>query len=186
MAKLFIPVVLGTAREGRASEKVAQAIVKEVEKLPEVETELVDIKNHPYTITTPPWGPGGANEKETAWKRTADRADGFMLVVPEYNRGYPGELKLFLDSLHDSYDKKPALVCGVSAGIFGGRALVEHMRPVLAELKMVPVRGGVFIGNAKKLFDEQGELTDPKFTERLTGKLEELVWFAHALRNART
>ena len=186
MASLFIPVVLGTAREGRVSERVARAVTKEVGTLPEVTTQLVDVKNHLYTATVPPWGSGGADERETEWKRIASRADGFVFVVPEYNFGYPGELKLLLDSLYASYEKKPALVCGVSVGVFGGRYLVEHVRPVLTQLGMVTIHGGVYVTNAEKHFDEQGVCTNLKCMEGLSGKLKELVWFTNALKNAKS
>lgn len=185
MEKLFIPIILGTAREGRISERVAHFLVAHIGKHPNIETELVDVQKHGYSVTTPPWGKGGADEKPTEWKNIAERAHGFLLVVPEYNRGYPGELKLLLDSLHDTYDKKPALVCGVSSGIFGGRSLVEHMRPVLSELKMVPMRGGIYVTKAKEEFDEAGNATDPEFSKRVDSKIEELVWFAQALRAAK-
>ncbi|HEX9608754.1 MAG TPA: NADPH-dependent FMN reductase [Candidatus Paceibacterota bacterium] len=186
MEKLFIPIVLGTAREGRISERVALFLVEHIGKHKTIETELVDVRAHGYVATIPPWGKGGVDEEPTEWKRIAERADGFLLVVPEYNRGYPGELKLLLDSLHDAYDKKPVLVCGVSSGIFGGRALVEHMRPVLSELKMVPLRGGIYVTSAKETFDEAGNALDPAFAKRVNGKIEELVWFAQALKTART
>lgn len=186
MASLFIPVVLGTARAGRVSERVARAVAKEVGTFPEVATQLVDVKDHLHTATLPPWGVGGADEKETAWKRIASRARGFVFVVPEYNSGYPGELKLFLDSLYASYEKKPVLVCGVSAGAFGGRQLVDHMRPVLTALGMVPIRGGVYVAHAKTLFDERGVCADPKFAEHLLERLEELVWFAKALQSEKS
>lgn len=186
MEKIFIPVVLGTAREGRVSERVALFLAKHMGEHSEIETELVDVREYNYTATVPPWGIGGADVKPTKWKDVSERADGFLLVVPEYNRGYPGELKLLLDSLHDAYDKKPALICGVSGGIFGGRSLVEHMRPVLAELKMVPVRGGIYVGRAKETFDEKGGVLDAEFTKRADSKIEELLWFAKALKSART
>jgi NAD(P)H-dependent FMN reductase len=185
MDKLSIPIVLGTARKERRTERVAQFLQKHLSTNAELDATLVDVRDFNYTKTTPPWGAGGADEKPTAWKEIAERADGFLLVVPEYNRGYPGELKLLLDSLHDSYDKKPVLLCGVSTGIFGGRAVVEHMRPILLELKMVPIRGGIYVTKVKEAFDEAGNPTDQGFAVRVDKQVSELLWFAHALKKAR-
>ena len=42
---LFIPVILGTVRKGRASENVAKFVFSEVQKREGVETELIDIRN---------------------------------------------------------------------------------------------------------------------------------------------
>jgi len=42
---LFIPVILGTVRKGRASENVAKFVCGEVQKREGVETELIDISD---------------------------------------------------------------------------------------------------------------------------------------------
>jgi NAD(P)H-dependent FMN reductase len=44
-SSLFIPVILGTSRQGRQSEYVARFLVEQVSQRPDVETELVDIRN---------------------------------------------------------------------------------------------------------------------------------------------
>src|SRR5690349_20141628 len=41
---LFIPVILGTTRKGRASENIARFVFSEVQKHEGVETELIDIR----------------------------------------------------------------------------------------------------------------------------------------------
>jgi NAD(P)H-dependent FMN reductase len=41
---IFIPVILGTSRQGRMSEHVAKFVVEEVAKRDGVETELIDIR----------------------------------------------------------------------------------------------------------------------------------------------
>lgn len=41
---LFIPVILGTSRMGRASENVARFVVRQLAAMPEIETELVDVR----------------------------------------------------------------------------------------------------------------------------------------------
>lgn len=41
---LFIPIILGTVRKGRASENVANFVFSELKKREGVETELIDIR----------------------------------------------------------------------------------------------------------------------------------------------
>ncbi|MGH9945331.1 MAG: NAD(P)H-dependent oxidoreductase, partial [Pyrinomonadaceae bacterium] len=41
---LFIPVLLGTSRQGRMSEHVARFVHEEVRKRAGVETELIDVR----------------------------------------------------------------------------------------------------------------------------------------------
>ena len=186
MEKLFIPVVLGTAREGRASEAPARFVFEELKKQEGIETEFVDVRDHVTSpVTTPPWGVGGANEKATPWKDIATRADAFILVLPEYNRGYPGELKLLLDSLFDHYDKKPVGLCGVSAGMFGGGRVLDHIKPVLVELKMTPIRSVLHFPKVKEAFDEKGNVVDEENKERAKQMFADLIWYARALKEKR-
>ena len=90
---LFIPVILGTARKGRASENVAKFVFGEVQKREGVETELLDIRDLGF-----PTDDAGEAIKHPGFSETVARADGLVLIVPEYNHGYPGLLKHVLDS----------------------------------------------------------------------------------------
>ena len=62
----------------------------------------------------------GESIKDTRFSATCERADALVLVVPEYNHGYPGLLKHALDTNLKEYIHKAAGICGVSAGGFGG------------------------------------------------------------------
>ena len=186
MEKIFIPVLLGTGRIDRASEGVANFVINEIVKNKKVETKLIDVKECRYTVSTPPWGKGGANEKSTQWKEIMTRADGLIIVVPEYNHGYPGELKLMLDSLYAEYEKKPVLLCGVSSGRLGGARVVDHIKPVLIELKMVPTQSALYFSGVGKLFDETGSINDDTYAKRVSDSLVELLWYAESLKRART
>ena len=46
---LFIPVILGTTRKGRASENVARFVFEEVKRREGVETELIDLRDLKFT-----------------------------------------------------------------------------------------------------------------------------------------
>ena len=186
MKTLFIPVLLGTAREGRRSITVAQFLCEEVGSRPDTEVMLVDIRDHLRSMTLPPDDPGGADEHETEWKRIMARADGLIIVTPEYNRGYPGELKLLLDSLEEEYVHKPLLVAGVSSGLWGGRHVTEHLRSVAGALRMVTVGINLYFPKAKELLDEQGVFQNrEEHRKRLAKPLEEFFWYAKALKAAR-
>jgi NAD(P)H-dependent FMN reductase len=177
---LFIPVILGTAREGRRSEPVAAFVLGEVQKRPGVETELIDIRMLPIHPTGP------TDElKDPVFAEQMTRADGLLLVVPEYNHGYPGLLKHALDMNLEEYIHKAVGICGVSAGPFGGARMIENLLPVLRELGLTAIFTDVNFGNAGKLFDENGRLLDENYVRRVGKFLDELIWMARALRNGR-
>jgi NAD(P)H-dependent FMN reductase len=146
-------------------------------------TQLVDVHEHAPSKTVPPWGAGGANEQPTQWQRIADEAHGFVIVVPEYNHGYPGELKLLLDALFDEYTNKPVGICGVSGGGFGGARVVHHLKPVLIEFGMIPTQTALHISAVDETLAEDGtDQSDMDLTKPLTKMLDELYERASVLR----
>src|SRR4029450_3295666 len=178
---VFIPVILGTARQGRLSEPAANFVFGEVSKRADIETELIDIRKIPVAIENL------AEALKDGWfSATAPRADGLILVVPEYNHSFPGLLKHVLDTNLKEYIHKAVGVCGVSAGPFGGARMIQSLLPVLRELGLVTIFWDVYFGTAGKLFDPAtGKITDPAYSRRVEKFLNELVWMARALRHAR-
>ena len=113
---IFVPVILGTPRQGRFSEYVARFVLGEVAQLEGVETELIDIREIHL-----PASDAGEAIKDSRFSETAMRADGLIIVAPEYNHGYPGLLKHVLDSNLKEYIHKAVGICGA--------ALAQHFPP---------------------------------------------------------
>jgi NAD(P)H-dependent FMN reductase len=178
---VFLPVILGTARQGRLSEHAARFVFEEVSKRPDMTTELIDIRKLRFSSED-----AGEAIKDAQFSATVTRADGLILVVPEYNHSFPGLLKHVLDSNLKEYIHKAAGVCGVSAGPFGGARMIQSLVPVLRELGLVTIFWDVYFGTASKLFDPAtGNITDPAYVRRVKKFVDELVWMARALRFAR-
>ena len=177
---LFIPVMLGTARQGRMSEHVARFVHGEVGKLPGVETELIDVRE-----LNLPMGDAGEAIKDERFSAAAARADAFVLVVPEYNHGYPGLLKHALDTNLKEYIHKAVGICGVSAGPFGGTRVIQNLLPVMRELGLVTIFWDGNFSSVHKAFDESGALVETAYVRRLEKFLQELVWMAKVLRHGR-
>jgi len=178
---LFIPVILGTARKGRLSEHAAKFVFEIVKKRAGVETQFVDVKD---------FGLSATDNTETSAKAKkfgglVARADALLIVSPEYNHGYPGELKLALDQAYKQYARKPVAICGVSGGGLGGARMVEQLRQVVIELSMVPVRGAVYFSKVNELFDASGNIADASYEAKVNKLLEELEWHARALKKER-
>ncbi len=177
---LFIPVILGTTRKGRASENVAKFVLGEVQKREGVESELIDIQSLRL-----PSDDAGEAIKEAKFSATIGRADGLILIVPEYNHGYPGLLKHVLDTNLKEYIHKAVGVCGVSAGGFGGVRVIENLLPVLRELGLVTIFWDGNFSGAQKLFDTDGRLQDESYVRRIDKFIGELVWMSKVLRYGR-
>jgi len=178
---LFIPVILGTTRKGRASENVAKFVFGEVQKREGLETQLIDIRDLKYPIDD-----AGEQIKDAKFSETCNRADGFVIVSPEYNHGYPGLLKHVLDTNLKEYIHKAVGVCGVSAGGFGGTRVIQDLLPVLRELGLITIFWDGNFSGAQSLFDESGEIKDRLTHEKRIDKfLSELIWMSKVLRYGR-
>jgi NAD(P)H-dependent FMN reductase len=177
---LFIPVILGTTRKGRASEHVARFVHEEVKKHGVVETELVDLCDLQF-----PTEDAGEAIKNSRFSEMVARADALVLVVPEYNHGYPGMLKHALDTNLKEYIHKAVGVCGVSAGGFGGTRVIENLLPVLRELGLVTIFWDGNFSHAYKHFDAEGRLLDESYIKRIDKFLKELIWMGKVLRHGR-
>lgn len=177
---LFIPVILGTPRKERESENVANFIHQEIAKREGVETELIDVCNIKL-----PTDDAGEAIKDPGFSATVARADGLIIVTPEYNHGYPGILKHVLDSNLKEYIHKAVGICGVSKGPFGGARVIENLVPVMRELGLVTIFWDLNFGKVEQSFDDEGNLIDQAYIKRADKFLKELIWMSKVLRHGR-
>ena len=177
---LFIPLILGTARQGRESEKVAKLVFEQTKKRAGVETELIDVRQLPLKLDD-----AGEQIKDPKFSATIDRCDALIIVTPEYNHSFPGLLKHALDTNLKEYIHKAVGICGVSAGQFGGTRVIENLLPVMRELGLVTIFEDLNFGKVGTLFDERGGLLDESFIRRIDKFLNELIWMSRVLRHGR-
>ena len=177
---LYLPIILGTARQGRQSEHVAAFVLSEMKKRPEIETELIDVRQLKMRLDD-----AGEEMKDADYAKKMARADGVVIVTPEYNHGYPGLLKHALDMCLKEYIHKAVAICGVSAGPFGGARVIENLVPVVRELGLAVTFTDLNFSRVKEAFDEQGKLKEEKYVGRLAKFLNELVWMSRVLRYGR-
>lgn len=177
---MYVPIILGTARHGRESEKVANFILQEAVKAG-LKTDIIDVRDFRVEATD-------NTQKIPQAKKLSEKitkADGLIIVTPEYNHGYPGELKMMLDMLYEQYDKKPVGICGVSSGGMGGCRVVEQLRLVCIGLLMTPIPNSLYFSNVQGLFDEKGIIKDQSYYNRVKKFLDELVWYIKTFKVAR-
>jgi NAD(P)H-dependent FMN reductase len=177
---LDIPVILGTTRKGRMSEHAASFMMGQLRQRNDVRTQLIDIRELDLRVDD-----AGEGVKDPRFAEAMERADGIVIVSPEYNHSFPGLLKHVLDSCLKEYIHKAAGIVGVSAGPFGGARMIEHFQPVLRELGLVSIFWDVNIGSVDKVFDANGELLDEAYIRRCAKFINELVWMATVLRHGR-
>src|SRR5882724_11633200 len=129
MEKLFIPILLGTVRPKRKSERVAELVYKVGQERTDIRVELVDPADYNF-----PYDGNDEENKDPRYTKLTAEADGFFIVTPDYNHAFPGTLKRMLDSELKNYIHKPVAFAGVSNGGWGGVRGVESLVPAVREM----------------------------------------------------
>ena len=179
MDKLLLPVLLGTNRKNRNSLFPAKWLIGEMEKRPEIQTRLFDTAD--FALPHDDYGQG-LKDLFPEWRDTIIKADGLVLVSPEYNHGYPGSLKAVLDLLLKEYIHKAVAFVGVSAGPWGGTRVIEAMVPMARELGLAVTFTDLNFPVVQKSFDPDGKILDHSFEKRAKDFLDELVWMSRVLK----
>lgn len=187
MSTLSIKIIVGSSRPNRFSEKAAEWILGEAKKRPELDVELLDLRDYALPLFEEAMPPGLARDGYTnpavvRWRDKVREGDGFIICTPEYNHGYPAVLKNALDYVYFAWSRKP--VAFVSWGGAGGTRAVEQLRLVAVELDMAPTRSAVHIPNPWFIKDISEIATE---ANELAAKalLDQLIWWTDALKTAR-
>ena len=178
-SKLFIPILLGTPRKARESEHVARWVHSKMRDRAEIETQYFDVRD--FRFPTDHYGQE-IKDEFPEWRDAVVRADGLVIVTPEYNHGYPGALKSVLDLLLREYIHKAVAFVGVSAGPWGGTRVIEACVPMVRELGLAVTFTDLNFPGVASKFDQNGNLLDEAYERRVKDFLDELVWMATTLR----
>lgn len=169
--RLTLAVIIGSTREGRFGPTVANWFLEQAKQRADMSLDVIDLV-----------------DTEIPSESFTDRigaADAFVIITPEYNHSFPGPLKHAIDSVRDEWQAKPVGFVSYG-GVSGGLRAVEPLRGVFAELHAVTIRETVSFTMCWGLFDDTGALKDPAAAEvAAKALLEQLAWWAHALRTAR-
>jgi len=153
-----LKIILASTRPGSISPAIGSFVADrarsqghfdrvELLDLAEIALPFLDEPHHPRlgTYTKP---------HTLAWSQEVDGADAFVIVVPEYNGGFPAALKNALDYLHAEWRDKPLGVVSYGGGPGGGAGAAAMLVPVTRALGLVTTDHGVAIGGAPRLIVE--------------------------------
>jgi len=157
-----VAVLVGSLRKESFNRKAANALIAMAPASLDLsihEIGHLPLYNQDLDTETPP----------AEWKAFRDGvrgSDALLFVTPEYNRSVPGVLKNAIDvgsrpHGHNAFNGKPGGVISVSPGAIGGFGANHALRQSLVFLNVPAMQQPeAYIGNAAKLFDDQGKLTD--------------------------
>ncbi len=155
-----IKIILSTNRPGKASNKIGNWTKRELEALDnnnvyevidlsEIDLPFFDEKNSPREKQY-------EHEHTKKWSKSIDEADGIIIVLAEYNGGYPAPIKNAIDYLYWEWVDKP--VGFVSYGGSGGKSSFRQLSEILSKMKMKVLENNVFLSKPWYAFYENGEV----------------------------
>lgn len=152
------------------------------------QAELIDAAEYPLPLLDKMYKEYEPDSAPELLCRMADLiipADAYIVVSGEYNHNVPPGLANLLDHFLDEYFWKPSAIVCYSAGSFGGVRASIALRSMLAEMGMSSVPSVLPIPRVQDAFDPEGNPTDEGMDRRTARFLDELEWYATALREKR-
>jgi NAD(P)H-dependent FMN reductase len=185
-----IGVILASVREGRRGEAFARWLLELARSHAGLELELIDLRDWPLPSYS--YGVRGmeaeqhysAGSLQARWAEAIRSFDGFVIVSPEYNRGFPGQLKNALDALYQAWNYKPVAFLTYGGFAAGSRA-AEQLAQVARELKLVALRDEVNLSLVGLAVDERGFPTGELHARKAQALLGELAFWVDLLKTGR-
>jgi chromate reductase, NAD(P)H dehydrogenase (quinone) len=174
---LMITQLVATNRPGSNTAKVA-AHVAEIYAAKGSPLHVVDLHQLPPEI----FAPSSYAEKPASFapfQEAMSKADAIVVVTPEYNGGFPGVFKYFIDMLKfpETFAGKPFAFVGLSAGGGGAVRPVEQFSTLVTYLRGVIYPGTVNIPGIHGHLDDSGRLKTAELVERIEKQAEGFIRF---------
>jgi NAD(P)H-dependent FMN reductase len=179
---LRLAIIVGSTRQGRFAPTVAAWFADRAQQRGDLTIDVIDLAGSglPDVLGSTPV------PEVAAMSARLSAADAFVVVTPEYNHSFPAALKNAIDWHYSEWRTKPVGFVSYG-GASGGLRAVEQLRQVFAELHTVTVRDTVSFHGGARQFGSDGVPLEPARPNAAAGRmLDQLAWWARALREART
>lgn len=162
----MICLISATNRPGSNTRKITN-LVRGCYDRHQVPVHVLDLQELPAEL----FHPSSYGQKPDAFESFSSvvvKSDGLHFVLQEYNGGFPGVLKYFLDMLPfpEAFEGKPVAFTGLAAGMWGALRPVEQLEQIYKyrNAHLFPER--VFLPKVNSLLNEEGTLPS-ELMERL-------------------
>lgn len=172
-----IAIIAASVRTGRKSSRVALYFHSLLQRQNRATAEILDLSVYQFPVFTerlkylPSPSPDVVEFAERITK-----ADGVIIVTPEYNGGYPASLKNVIDLLYDEWHHKPIAISTVSDGSFGGSQVITSLVFTFWKMHAWVIPAMFPVPNVEKSFDEDGHPTKASTDDRAAIFLQEFFW----------
>jgi NAD(P)H-dependent FMN reductase len=153
MSRPKLLVIVGSTRPGRLGLPVARWFLEQAQRFDGFEVELADLAEWNLPFMDEPKHPrlqDYSHAHTKRWSATVDAADAVVWVMPEYNHGYTAPVKNAIDYLLHEWAGKPVGFVSYG-GIAAGTRAVQLLKPVLTDIRMIPLFEAVPIPNVSSM-----------------------------------
>jgi NAD(P)H-dependent FMN reductase len=185
--KLNLLVLYGSVRSARKGIGAARFVTNQCRSRGH-DVALVDPLEYPLPLLDKMYKEYAAGAAPALLERLAvlvKAADAYVVVSGEYNHTVPPALANLLDHFLEEYFYKPSAIVCYSAGAFGGVRAAISLRAMLGELGMSSIPSIFPVPKVQDVFGEDGTPLEPGYERRIAKFLDELEWYARALKAER-
>jgi NAD(P)H-dependent FMN reductase len=177
-----IAIISASVRTDRVSHRVALFFKKYLDEHQLATGEILDLKELNFPVFEERLSHQTFPVPEALdFEQKIKKADGVIIVTPEYNGGYPASLKNAIDLLYEEWRRKPIAISTVSNGSFGGTQVITSLQFTFFKIRAWVVPAMCPMPKAQELFDEAGNPADKQSLEkRVAPFVEELLWCVEA------
>jgi NAD(P)H-dependent FMN reductase len=161
-----VKIITSTTRQGRKGITVANWITALAKEDNRFNTELLDLATINLPLMDEPNHPRlqqYQHEHTRLWSTAIAGADAFIIVLSEYNFGFPAPIKNALDYLYNEWRHKPAAIVSYG-GVSGGLRSTQMLKQVLTALNMMPLTESIAIPFFGKYIGDEEEFTPEENT----------------------
>jgi len=183
-----LKILTSTTREGRKGGAIANWLTSYAQQNSGFDVELLDLAEINLPFMDEPNHPRLQQYKHDhtkKWSETIEGADAFVIVLSEYNFGFPAPIKNALDYLFNEWRHKPVGIVSYG-GISAGLRSTQMLKQVVTALNMMPLQEQVSVPFFTKFINEEGEFTpDETITKSASVMLTELQKWSEVMKQLR-
>jgi NAD(P)H-dependent FMN reductase len=171
-------ILSSSVRTGRASHRVALYFQQYMAEHQLGTTEILDLNQYQFPIFDERLQyQKNPSSQVVAFADKIIKADGVIIVTPEYNGGYPASLKNVVDLLYKEWYHKPIGIATVSNGPFGGTQVITSLLFTLWKIGAWVVPGKFQVSKIEESYDEQGHALNQAASDKAANLfLKEVLW----------
>jgi NAD(P)H-dependent FMN reductase len=140
-----LKIITSTTRQERRGRVIADWITRLAEESNKFEVELLDLAEIALPFMDEPNYPSiqqYQHDHTKKWSETIASSDAFIIVLAEYNFGFPAPIKNALDYLFNEWKHKPVGFVSYG-GMSGGVRSAQMLKPIVTALSMMPLAESV-------------------------------------------